>query len=122
MQTEVKIIRDVDTLVVDTASGSPVCWDDMGVPLECDLEDKGWTQVGLLHTVMRNVDNRTNATLTDCNDITALVFSPFSDHTLPELLTRHTVQLLSAAKRCFQRPTVTTSEETDEDTDEQMED
>ncbi|CAJ0609950.1 unnamed protein product [Cylicocyclus nassatus] len=110
MQTPAQVVRDGDRLIVDVASGSPVCWDDIGLPLECLLPNKGWTQVGLLHSVIRNVDNRTNSTLTDCDDIRVLVFATFSDDTLPTMLENHAVQMFVTTKRCFTQAPVETTE------------
>ncbi|VDM77013.1 unnamed protein product [Strongylus vulgaris] len=120
MQTPAQVIRDRDTLVVDVAAGSPVCWDDIGLPLECLLENTGWTQVGLLHSVMRNIDNRTNSTLTDCDDIAALIFSPFSDDTLPAMLESHAVQMFIATKQCFSQEPVADNTEPESSDDEEM--
>ncbi|EYC06434.1 hypothetical protein Y032_0076g1061 [Ancylostoma ceylanicum] len=106
MQTPVQAVRDGDTVVVDVSSGSPVCWDDIGLPLECMLDNKGWTQVGLLHSVMRAADDEVEDEPSDCNDITALIFAVFHDDTLPTLLEDHTVQLITSSKQCFSRAVI----------------
>ncbi|RCN45796.1 hypothetical protein ANCCAN_08185 [Ancylostoma caninum] len=103
MQTPVQVVRDGDTVVVDVSSGSPVCWDDIGLPLECMLDNKGWTQLGLLHTVMKNADDENEDVKSDCKDITALIFALFHDDTLPTLLEDHTVELITSSKKCFSR-------------------
>ncbi|ETN77380.1 hypothetical protein NECAME_11093 [Necator americanus] len=80
MRTPVHVLKDGDTLVVDVSSGSPVCWDDLGLPLECLLDKRGWTQVGLLHSVTRVIDDPNNFTLSECDNAAVyILYILFSD-------------------------------------------
>ncbi|VDM54929.1 unnamed protein product [Angiostrongylus costaricensis] len=101
LQTDVQVVIDDDVVTVDVAGDSPVCWDDIGVPLECMLDNKSWTQVGLLQSVTRIVEDEENPSTSECGDITSLVFTIFSDETIAKSLEDHTVDVLSWSKKCF---------------------
>ncbi|KAJ1364892.1 hypothetical protein KIN20_025080 [Parelaphostrongylus tenuis] len=104
LQADVQLVRDGDMMIVNVAGESPVCWDDIGVPLECMLDNKSWTQVGLLQSVTRVVEDEENPSTSECGDIATLVFEIFSDETIAEALEDHAVELLSSSKKCFARP------------------
>ncbi|VDO82794.1 unnamed protein product [Heligmosomoides polygyrus] len=58
MQAEVQLVKAGDAILVEVAEGTPICWDDIGLPLECMLDDETWTQVGFLESVVKEVCSR----------------------------------------------------------------
>ncbi|KJH47141.1 hypothetical protein DICVIV_06792 [Dictyocaulus viviparus] len=105
LQTDVQVAIDDGMVVADVSSGgSPVCWDDIGIPLECMLDDKNWTQVGLLQSVTRFVEDEENPSMSECDDITTLMFAIFSDNTLAESLENRAVEVFTWSRKCFSSP------------------
>ncbi|KAK6052178.1 hypothetical protein COOONC_10317 [Cooperia oncophora] len=87
MQAEVQVVKDDGGIVVEVQEGTPICWDDIGLPLECMLDGETWTQVGFLESVTK----------------VNLRFLMFDSNELAKMLDEHAIDVLLAAKKCFSR-------------------
>ncbi|WKY15989.1 hypothetical protein Q1695_001009 [Nippostrongylus brasiliensis] len=105
MQTDVQLMREGDAFIVEVAENTPICWDDIGLPLECMLDDVTWTQVGFLESVTRavNEDEPDEAIPVTCESITKFTFWIFNTDDLPKLLEEYSMDVLASASRCFHR-------------------
>ncbi|CAD6189364.1 unnamed protein product [Caenorhabditis auriculariae] len=86
MSVELKLKEDSETLMfAEVSDAGTACWDDIGAPLECALnEEDVWVQVGLLDSIYAQPPNEdwdvSNAT---CSDIKTMRFAVFADESLP---------------------------------------
>ncbi|VDL70374.1 unnamed protein product [Nippostrongylus brasiliensis] len=86
-------------------TGGYLLQDDIGLPLECMLDDVTWTQVGFLESVTRavNEDEPDEAIPVTCESITKFTFWIFNTDDLPKLLEEYSMDVLASASRCFHR-------------------
>ncbi|KAK5972960.1 hypothetical protein GCK32_012122 [Trichostrongylus colubriformis] len=115
MQSEVQVVRDDGGIVVEVQEGTPVCWDDIGLPLECMLDDETWTQVGFLESVSRAMEDeqeeveeeeeeRAETTRSHmCDNISNMRFLMFDSDELAKMLDQHAIDVLLATRKCFLR-------------------
>lgn len=103
MQAEVQLVKAGDAILVEVAEGTPICWDDIGLPLECMLDDETWTQVGFLESVVKEIseEETEEPTTPTCANITSFFFWMFNGEELPRLLEGHALSVLTAAQKCF---------------------
>ncbi|XGW35056.1 hypothetical protein V3C99_018804 [Haemonchus contortus] len=119
MQAEVQVVRDDGGIVVEVQEGTPICWDDIGLPLECMLDDETWTQVGFLESVSRTVEDEEDVgeeieeeeeeekeevekkPSHTCDNISNLRFLIFDSDELAKLLDEHAIDVVLATKKCF---------------------
>ncbi|PIO66461.1 hypothetical protein TELCIR_11823 [Teladorsagia circumcincta] len=117
MQAEVQVVRDDNGIVVEVQEGTPICWDDIGLPLECMLDDETWTQVGFLESVTKVVEDEAeldeeeeeekNETPShSCDNISNLRFLMFDSYELGKMLDEHAIDVLLATRKCFWRDSV----------------
>ncbi|CAI2357461.1 unnamed protein product [Caenorhabditis sp. 36 PRJEB53466] len=105
---ELEMRADEDNLMfseVNSNSTGRVCWDDMGAPLECTVnEENKWVQVGVVRALYgRGEDKDSNSTMeVTCADVQTMQFAVFGDDTFA-----HTIEVVDKASvfeaqdKCF---------------------
>ncbi|EFO82867.1 hypothetical protein CRE_00062 [Caenorhabditis remanei] len=106
---ELDVRADQDNLMfseVNANTTGRVCWDDIGAPLECVLNDEDikWTQVGFVHGLYgRETDQDTNSTISfSCSDVQTMQFVVFNDNTFAHAIESvDKSSVFEAQDKCF---------------------
>ncbi|CAI4222340.1 unnamed protein product [Auanema sp. JU1783] len=114
LYTNVNVTAE-DMLTADVMEGRGACWDDIGLPLECELRKNTWVQVGFLHslsTVDLNTEekekgnylkseNQSDENDYSCSNVSRMRFSKL-DEAVGDLLNGlHTKEIMSIQSSCF---------------------
>uniref|UniRef100_A0A1I7TWE3 Peptidase S1 domain-containing protein n=1 Tax=Caenorhabditis tropicalis TaxID=1561998 RepID=A0A1I7TWE3_9PELO len=105
---ELDVRADQDNFMfseVNANSTRRACWDDIGAPLECIInEETKWVQVGVLNKLYgRKMEEDTNSTMTvTCSDVQAMQFVVFGDNTFAHAIENvDKSSVFEAQDKCF---------------------
>ncbi|CAL2050540.1 unnamed protein product [Caenorhabditis brenneri] len=105
---ELDVFPDKDNLMfseVNANSTGRVCWDDIGAPLECVInEENKWVQVGLVNGLYgREMEKDTNSTMAlSCSDVQTMQFVVFGDDTFVNAIENvDKSSVFEAQDKCF---------------------
>ncbi|CAI5454002.1 unnamed protein product [Caenorhabditis angaria] len=106
---DAEIRKTTDTLMfaeVYSNETGTACWDDLGAPLECALEDDSfYTQVGFVHNIYsRGLDDEMALGNSTCSDVKSMEFIVFGDFTLAENIdAADKIGVFEYQERCFSK-------------------